>query len=92
DLGRVEIQGHTDNVGPSSYNRKLSGRRANAVRAYLIAKGVAGDRVLARGYGESRPRFTNRTAGGRMRNRRVQFVLLDDPDRLVDPSDATSSP
>ncbi len=88
-LGRVEIQGHTDNVGPSSYNRRLSQRRANSVRAYLIQKGVPPERLVARGYGESRPRFTNRTEGGRMRNRRVQFVLLDPP---MDPTDASTSP
>ena len=92
DLGRVEVQGHTDNVGPNSYNKKLSLRRANAVRDYLVARGVPADRLVARGYGESRPQFTNRTAGGRTKNRRVQFVLLDPPAPRPDPTDASSSP
>jgi len=90
ELGRVEIQGHTDNVGPSSFNRRLSQRRANAVRDHLVERGVPVERLVARGYGEARPRFTNRTERGRTQNRRVQFVLLDPPG--VDPTDGATAP
>lgn len=92
DLGSVEIQCHTDNVGPSSYNLRLSQLRAKAVRDYLVAKGIAAERLVPRGYGESRPRFTNRTAGGRTRNRRVQFEIRAPVSETGDAMDAAGEP
>ncbi|MBX2797636.1 MAG: OmpA family protein [Myxococcales bacterium] len=74
---QVEIQGHTDNVGPADFNRRLSQQRAEAVRDYLVERGVDATRLQPRGYGESTPLFTNRTESGREANRRVQFVILD---------------
>ena len=73
----IEVQGHTDNVGSANFNLKLSQARAEAVATYLQSKGVASDRLVAQGYGESTPRFTNRTPKGRESNRRVQFIVLD---------------
>lgn len=66
------IEGHTDSVGSTAYNQKLSQRRAEAVRQYVVAKfKIDGARVAAKGYGESKPVATNKTAAGRAQNRRV---------------------
>ncbi len=73
----LEIQGHTDSRGSDSYNLRLSQERAEAVRQYLIAKGIAPERLTARGYGEGCPIASNRTASGRAANRRVEFVRTD---------------
>lgn len=73
----VEVQGHTDDRGRDEYNLRLSGERAEAVRQYLIQAGIAAERMTSRGYGESRPIDSNRTAAGRARNRRVEFVRTD---------------
>lgn len=73
---KVEIGGHTDNVGKASYNKKLSQKRAEAVRDYLIEKGgVNGARLTAIGYGQDKPIASNRTARGRDKNRRVEFKI-----------------
>lgn len=80
DLGRVEVGGHTDNKGSDEFNQKLSEDRANAVRDYLVKRGVAADRLLAVGYGEIKPIDTNKTEAGREANRRVEFQLIDQPD------------
>ncbi|HEX7972055.1 MAG TPA: OmpA family protein, partial [Thiobacillus sp.] len=71
---KVEVAGHTDSTNTDAYNRKLSQRRAEAVRAYLVKKGVAADRLTAKGYGESRPVASNKTAAGRAKNRRVELI------------------
>jgi len=73
---KLEIQGHTDNVGDDVLNMRLSLERAESVRRYLIDHGVTADRLVARGYGESRPTAGNGTAGGRSANRRIEFVPL----------------
>ncbi len=73
---RVEISGHTDNFGSDAANLRLSQARAEAVRRYFIDKGVAADRMEARGYGESRPVTTNDTVEGRAENRRVEMSRL----------------
>ena len=70
----VEVAGHTDSVGTEAYNMGLSLRRAEAVRRYLVGKGIAADRLIVRGYGESRPVADNATAEGRFQNRRVELV------------------
>jgi outer membrane protein OmpA-like peptidoglycan-associated protein len=72
---RIEIQGHASSEGDDAYNLDLSQRRADAVRAYLSARGVASDRLAAVGYGEAQPVDTNKTEAGRKRNRRVEFVI-----------------
>ncbi|MDQ3016698.1 MAG: OmpA family protein [Bacteroidota bacterium] len=68
---KVEIQGHTDNVGSTEYNHKLSHRRAESVRAELIKNGVDADRLTGVGFGEESPIATNDTADGKALNRRV---------------------
>jgi outer membrane protein OmpA-like peptidoglycan-associated protein len=69
----VEISGHTDNVGSNSSNQKLSQRRADAVKAWLVGKGINSDRIYAIGYGEEKPRVSNDTADNRRLNRRIEF-------------------
>jgi len=77
EILRVEIQGHTDDVGDASYNLDLSQRRVEAVRTWLVAQGVAADRLTAKGYGETQPIRSNSTEAGRATNRRVQFMILE---------------
>jgi outer membrane protein OmpA-like peptidoglycan-associated protein len=74
---RVEVQGHTDNTGTAEHNQELSEARARAVRDYLIGRGVAADRLEARGYGQDRPIESNDTEAGRAHNRRVELKKLD---------------
>ena len=73
---KVEVAGHTDSIGTDNYNMGLSLRRANAVRDYLISKGIAAENLTAKGYGESQPVADNQTAAGRFKNRRVELVPL----------------
>ena len=74
----VEIAGHTDNVSSASFNLKLSQKRANAVREYLISKGIDASRVTAVGYGEERPLASNDDEiDGRELNRRVEFEVIN---------------
>jgi OmpA-OmpF porin, OOP family len=70
-----EISGHTDNVGAEDNNRALSENRAKAVMDYLVAKGVAANRLTSKGYGSSRSIADNATAEGRSRNRRIEFLV-----------------
>jgi outer membrane protein OmpA-like peptidoglycan-associated protein len=72
------IEGFTDNTGPEPYNQQLSERRAEAVRTFLIDKGIQRDRIAARGYGEAKPVASNDDPASRQRNRRVEIVLSDD--------------
>ncbi len=72
----ITIEGHTDNVGNDDYNQKLSEKRANSIRQYLIDKfGIDGSRLTAVGYGASKPIASNDTEEGRQINRRVQAVF-----------------
>lgn len=71
---RVEVAGHTDSIGTDAYNQGLSVRRAEAVRRYLIGKGIAAERLVVRGYGESQPIADNATREGRFKNRRVELI------------------
>ena len=71
----IEVQGHTDNTGKADLNKTLSQKRADAVRDYLIAKGVDFQRLTAVGYGQDQPIADNKTAAGRQKNRRVEFKI-----------------
>ncbi len=72
----VEIAGYTDNVGSESNNQKLSERRANSVRDWLVRQGVNPDRITAVGYGESNPIASNATPEGKQKNRRIEFKRI----------------
>lgn len=74
---RLEVQGHTDNVGSSKLNMELSQERADAVRDYLIGKGIKAERLTSKGYGSARPIASNNTKQGRALNRRIEFQILD---------------
>lgn len=76
DLEVIVTVGHTDAVGPDAYNQKLSQRRAEAVKAYLVAKGVETNRVYTEGKGETQPVADNTTAAGRAKNRRVTVEVV----------------
>lgn len=69
------VAGHADSRGSTSYNQRLSERRASTVADYLEANGVRGSRIDAYGYGESRPRASNSTSSGRQQNRRVELYI-----------------
>nr|WP_298372444.1 OmpA family protein [uncultured Halomonas sp.] len=70
---RVRVEGHTDSVGPDSYNKDLSQRRADSVKSYLASQGISESRMQAIGYGEEQPVASNETAVGRAKNRRVEL-------------------
>jgi OOP family OmpA-OmpF porin len=72
---KAELSGHTDNVGTEAYNQKLSERRVNAVREYVVKKGVDSSRISGQGFGESKPIAENKTAQGRAKNRRVEIKV-----------------
>jgi outer membrane protein OmpA-like peptidoglycan-associated protein len=74
---KIEVAGHTDSVDTDEHNMKLSQQRAETVRDYLISKGIAGDRLTAKGYGESKPIADNETEEGRFKNRRVELLQTE---------------
>lgn len=71
---RLAVQGHTDNVGIATHNQQLSEARAQAVVAALTQAGLAPDRLLAAGFGQTQPLADNATEAGRAQNRRVELV------------------
>jgi len=77
EIKGVRIEGHTDSQGDARKNKDLSQRRAEAVRTYLVGKGLAAGRLFAIGFGPEKPIADNRTAKGREQNRRVEFVILE---------------
>jgi len=75
DTLTIQIEGHTDNQGSATYNKGLSQRRAEAVVAYLVGKGIDKSRLSARGFGLEKPIADNHTEEGRAKNRRVVFAV-----------------
>jgi outer membrane protein OmpA-like peptidoglycan-associated protein len=71
---KLEVQGHTDNVGADAYNQTLSDARAKAVVTWLIQHGVAADRLTAKGFGKTKPVADNGSDEGRAKNRRVEIA------------------
>lgn len=72
----IEVSGHTDNVGDDAYNQKLSQQRADAVKNYLLQKGIEATRLGSKGYGETKPLVGNTTDKERSTNRRVEFTVV----------------
>ena len=72
---KVSIEGHASDEGEDKHNLLLSKARAEAVRAYLVSKGVSTERMTSTGYGETRPLVSNDTDAGREQNRRVEFHI-----------------
>ncbi|MFQ3578790.1 MAG: OmpA family protein [Bacteroidales bacterium] len=72
----IELAGHTDNVGDDASNMKLSQDRANAVKSYLVKKGISSNRIQAVGYGKQHPIATNDTPEGRSKNRRTEVKII----------------
>lgn len=85
---RVRVEGHTDDRGDDAFNMDLSRRRAHNVRAFLIGEGIAPERLVAAGHGETQPVDTNATDAGRENNRRVEFHI----EKLVASGGASPSP
>lgn len=73
---KIELSGHTDNTGSATSNQSLSQDRAQAVVDYLVSKGIASNRLIARGYGSDRPVASNDSAEGRQENRRTEFEIV----------------
>jgi outer membrane protein OmpA-like peptidoglycan-associated protein len=76
EIQLIEVQGHADNTGPEEFNQRLSQGRADAVRLWLIQRGIARTKLIAKGYGSTVPVASNDTEEGRQANRRVQFVII----------------
>ena len=72
---KVEISGHTDNIGAADINMTISEQRARSVAEYVISMGVQASRVVSKGYGLTKPKYTNKTSQGRAKNRRVEFMI-----------------
>ena len=72
---KAALSGHTDNIGTDAYNQKLSQRRVNSVKDYVVKKGVESGRISGQGFGESKPIADNKTKEGRAKNRRVEIKV-----------------
>lgn len=77
EVVKIEVQGHTDDMGTEEFNDRLARERAEAVRQWLIDAGIPAEKLVAKGYGMSKPIADNRINIGRAKNRRVQFVVLE---------------
>jgi outer membrane protein OmpA-like peptidoglycan-associated protein len=74
---KIELGSHTDSKGSDEYNMRLSENRSKSVVDYLISKGISSSRLVAKGYGETKPIDTNDTEEGRQNNRRTEFKILE---------------
>ena len=80
---KIDIDGHTDDKGSDSFNQKLSQDRANAVKSYLVSKGVTADTIIATGFGETKPIVKNDSDANRERNRRVEFKITKPNNEVI---------
>ena len=80
---KIDIDGHTDDKGSDSFNQKLSQDRANAVKSYLVSKGVPADSIIATGFGETKPIVKNDSDTNRERNRRVEFKITKPNNEVI---------
>lgn len=87
----IEVQGHTDSKGSTSYNQSLSNKRANTVSDYLINYGISYNRVRVKGFGEDVPKYSNDTATGRDQNRRVEFLITANEKMRKEAQNASSN-
>jgi len=74
---RLQVYGHTDDMGPTVYNKDLSERRAKSVSSYLVDAGIPSDLIDVEGFGEGSPRVSTATQQGRQKNRRVEIGVID---------------
>lgn len=74
---KIQINGHTDSTGPSAFNQTLSENRAKAVKTYLVSKGMQSSQITTKGFGASQPIASNQTNEGKLKNRRVEIIILD---------------
>lgn len=84
EVGKISVEGHTDDRGSVDYNTKLSQERADAVVAFLVSKGVPAERLQAKGFGPARPIESNKSERGRANNRRVEFNLVGTADSTIE--------
>lgn len=80
---KIEIAGHTDNSGDKTANQKLSEDRANAVRNYLMGKGIASERIIAKGYGDTQPIGDNNVDTGKQKNRRTEVRIIKEENNVA---------
>jgi outer membrane protein OmpA-like peptidoglycan-associated protein len=80
---RLDIEGHTDNTGSDDFNMKLSQKRADAVKEYLVSKGISEDLITPQGYGESKPLVPNDSNANREKNRRVEFKIIKPNNEVI---------
>ena len=74
----IELLGHTDNIGNKSFNIELSKNRTESVKQYLVSKGIVPEKIAYEGFGSSRPIANNTSEAGRAKNRRVEFVFIEE--------------
>jgi len=84
NLEVIVATGHTDSIGSVAYNKRLSLRRAAAVKAYLVSRGIDKSRIYTEGKGKSQPIASNKTAAGRAKNRRVEIEVVGTPRQAAD--------
>ena len=75
---KLQVEGHTDSVGSTDYNQRLSENRAGSVRTYLVEQGIAANTIGTAGFGETMPVASNDTPAGRQQNRRVELIVSGD--------------
>ncbi len=91
---RLEVEGHTDSIGGDEFNQRLSEKRSNSVRDYLVDSGIPMNNIIARGFGKTQPVADNATSEGRKLNRRVEMIVSGDVigNMMGTPAASTNTP